>query len=88
VLFTLLVIIIMFTVKRIPLGMGKLYARTILIFLLVTGLNIEQLFAKYFWVFLTFVIASERLDWTSSNISDVTEYINSESGEETTDINC
>jgi hypothetical protein len=35
----------------------------VLTFLLVMGLNIKQLSAKYYWVFLGFVLAAERLGW-------------------------
>ena len=50
----------MLTVKRIPLGLEKLYARAVLTFLLIMGLNVGQLYQKHFWVFLAFVMASER----------------------------
>lgn len=61
VFFALFVILIILTVKRIPLGLEKLYARAILTFLLVMGLNVPQLYQKHFWVFLAFVMASERI---------------------------
>jgi hypothetical protein len=60
-LFSALVILLMLTVKRMPLTLEKLYARAVLTFLLVMGLNIKQLSAKYYWVFLAFVLAAERL---------------------------
>ncbi len=63
ILFTALVILLMLTVKRMPLTLEKLYARAVLTFLLVMGLNIKQLSAKYYWVFLAFVLAAERLSW-------------------------
>jgi hypothetical protein len=53
----------MLTVKRTPLTLEKLYARAVLTFLLVMGLNIKQLSAKYYWAFLGFVLAAERLGW-------------------------
>jgi len=61
ILFALFVILMMFTVKRIALGPEKLYARAILTYLLVMGLNVGQLYQKHFWVFLAFVMASERM---------------------------
>jgi hypothetical protein len=61
ILFAVFVALLMLTVKRMPLTMEKLYARAILTFLLVMGLNIKQLSAKYYWVFLAFVLAAERL---------------------------
>ena len=53
----------MATVKRTPLTLEKLYARAVLTFLLVMGLNIKQVSAKYYWAFLGFVLAAERLGW-------------------------
>ena len=82
-LFAFFVVMMMLTVKRIPLGMEKIYARTILIFLLVMGLSVGQLFKKHYWVFLAFVIASERLGWFNG---DVTECIHGETDEETASI--
>ena len=66
ILFAAFVILLMLTVKRTPLTVEKLYARAVLTFLLVMGLNIKQLSAKYYWVFLAFVLASERLGWWHS----------------------
>lgn len=63
ILFAAFVILLMLTVKRTPLTLEKLYARTVLTFLLVMGLNIKQVSAKYYWVFLAFVLAAERLGW-------------------------
>ena len=61
ILFTALVVLLMLTVRRTPLTVEKLYARAVLTFLLVMGLNIKQLSAKYYWVFLAFVLAAERI---------------------------
>lgn len=60
-LFVIFVVMLMFTVKHIPLGLEKLYARAVLTFLIVMGLSIGQLFHKYYWVFLAFVMAGERI---------------------------
>ncbi len=60
VLFSLFVILIMLTVKRTPLGLEKLYARAILTYLLIMGLNVGQLYQKHFWVFLAFILAAQR----------------------------
>jgi hypothetical protein len=61
ILFTWFVILVMLTVKRIPLGLEKLYARAILTYLLVMGLNVGQLYQKHYWIFLGFVLASEHV---------------------------
>lgn len=61
VLFALFIILIMLTVKRIPLGLEKLYVRALLTYLLVMGMNVGQLYQKHYWVFLAFIIASERM---------------------------
>jgi hypothetical protein len=63
VLFVAFVILLMRTVRRTPLTVEKLYARAVLTFLLVMGLNIKQVSAKYYWIFLGFVLAAERLGW-------------------------
>ena len=62
-LFGIFMVLIMLTVKRIPLGLEKLYARAILTYLLIMGLNVGQLYQKHYWVFLAFVLASERMSW-------------------------
>ena len=62
-LFGAFVVLIMLTVRRIPLGLEKLYARAILTYLLIMGLNVGQLYQKHYWVFLAFVLASERMSW-------------------------
>jgi hypothetical protein len=62
-LFAVFVVLLMLTVRRTPLTVEKLYARAVLTFLLVMGLNIKQVSAKYYWVFLAFVLAAERLGW-------------------------
>ena len=63
ILFTAFVVLLMLTVKRMPLTVEKLYARAVLTFLLVMGLNIKQVSAKYYWVFVAFVLAAERIGW-------------------------
>lgn len=61
ILFAAFIVMIMLTVRRMPLGLEKLYARAILTYLLIMGLNVGQLYQKHYWVFLAFVIASERM---------------------------
>lgn len=63
VLFAAFIVLIMLTVRRMSLGLEKLYARAILTYLLVMGLNVGQLYQKHYWVFLAFVMASERMAW-------------------------
>ncbi len=70
ILFTIFVILLMLTVKRTPLTLEKLYARAVLTYLLVMGLNIKQLSAKYYWAFLAFVLAAERLGWWHDESQD------------------
>jgi len=74
----------MFTVKRIPLGLEKLYSRTILIFLLVNGLSMAQLFKKYFWIFLATIMAMEGISRFSSAVAG---YTYGETSEEAAGIN-
>ena len=60
-LFTCFTCILLLTIRRIPLGLEKIYVRAVLIFLIMMGLTIGQMFHKYFWVFLAFVMAGERI---------------------------
>ncbi len=60
-LFALFVVLLMFTVKRTPLGLEKLYARAVLTYLLIMGFNVGQHYQKHYWVFLAFILASERM---------------------------
>ncbi|MHC4542987.1 MAG: O-antigen ligase family protein [Planctomycetota bacterium] len=60
-LFAVFMVMMMLTAKRIPLGVEKLYARTILIFLLVNGMSMGQILAKYFWVFMVLIITAEDI---------------------------
>ena len=77
ILFAVFVVLLMLTVKRTPLTLEKIYARAVLTFLLVMGLNIKQLSAKYYWVFLAYVLAAERLGWwraeTAAELADETD---------------
>jgi len=74
-LFILLIIMLMWTVKRTPLGWEKIYARAILTLLLVMGLNVGQLYQKHYWVFLVFVMASKRIaESLTSSTDELTLY--------------
>jgi O-antigen ligase len=61
ILFLLFVLLMLSTIKCTPLGVEKLFGRAILTFLLVMGLSMAQLYQKHFWIFLAFVMASERI---------------------------
>jgi hypothetical protein len=65
-LFALLILAMMGTVKRTRLGLEKLYSRAVLTFLIVMGLNIGQVFKKYYWISLALVLAAERIGWLVS----------------------
>lgn len=74
-LFLCFIFLIMLNVRRIPLGLEKLYARAVLTFLLVMGLNVGQLYQKHFWVFLAFVMASEPIgELLAEESEDFAEY--------------
>jgi hypothetical protein len=60
-LFTCFMGILLFTIRSVPLGLEKIYVRAVLIFLIMMGLTIGQMFHKYYWVFLAFVMAGERI---------------------------
>jgi O-antigen ligase len=61
ILFVAILLLAMLTVKRMPLGMEKLYARTVLTYLLVMGLNVVHMGKKYFWVFFVITIVTEQI---------------------------
>ena len=83
-LFASFIVAMMLTVNRIPLGLEKLYARAVLTFLLVMGLDIAQLYQKHYWIFMAIIMAAERTSWLKSS---KTEYLPNEIDEETADIN-
>ena len=85
VLFVVFTVLLMLTVKRTPLTAEKLYARAVLTFLLVMGLNIKQLSAKYYWVFLAYVLAAERLGWWRAESADELAYETDEAVADTDD---
>ncbi len=60
-LFALLILSMIGAVKRTPLGLEKFYSRAVLTFLMVMGLNIGQVFKKYYWISLALVLAAERI---------------------------
>ncbi|MFH1975762.1 MAG: O-antigen ligase family protein [Pseudomonadota bacterium] len=59
--FALFLLSLVLTVKRMPMGIEKLFGRAILTFLLITGLSIGQTYTKHFWVFLIIVIALAQI---------------------------
>lgn len=69
-LFICFMCILLLTIRRIPLGLEKIYVRAVLIFLIMMGLTIGQMFHKYFWVFLAFVMAGERIAKIYTPLSD------------------
>lgn len=60
-LFAIFIILLMLTVKRMPIGIEKLYARAVLTFLLVSGLSTAQVNHKHYWAFLVIVICMEKI---------------------------
>jgi hypothetical protein len=79
-LFACFMIMMIFTVKRIPFGFEKFYSRAIVTFLLVSGLSLGQLGQKHYWVFLTIAMACERMAWLKSQAP---EYVGDQIAEET-----
>jgi len=83
-LFICFMCILLLTIRRIPLGLEKIYVRAVFIFLVMMGLTIGQMFHKYYWVFLAFVMAGERIAKSYTPINDsesAGEYDNSSSTE-------
>ncbi|UCE99391.1 MAG: O-antigen ligase family protein [Planctomycetota bacterium] len=61
-LFALYIVMVTATVHRILLGPTKIFTRAVLIFLLVNGLSLLQMYDKFFWVFLVLVLVAQELD--------------------------
>jgi hypothetical protein len=72
-LFALYLIMIILTVKRMPLGFEKFYSRAIVTFLLVSGLSVGQLATKHYWIFMVIVITSERIARLKSQTHSIAE---------------
>jgi len=62
-LFMLFIFLLMLTVKRMPVGIEKLYARAVLTFLLISGLSMTQLNHKHYWAFLVIAICMEKISY-------------------------
>jgi hypothetical protein len=58
-LFAWLVVSLIRTIWRMPWNLEKLYARAVLTYLLVVGMNNANVYAKFYWVFLAVIIAAE-----------------------------
>jgi O-antigen ligase len=72
--------ILLLTIRRIPLGLEKIYVRAVLIFLIMMGLTIGQMFHKYFWVFLAFAMAGERIAKIYTPADDSKSFVEYEDG--------
>jgi len=70
-LFTIIMVMMLFTIKRIPQGLEKLYARAVLTFLIVIGLTMGQLTEKYLWLFWAVIMAAERIGRISRNTTQM-----------------
>lgn len=79
--FLLFLIAVVLAVRRIPLGIEKLYARAIVTFLVVAGLGLEQVKTKHYWIFMVVAITSERIAWLKNRSSE--QHIESLINEET-----
>ncbi len=77
--YTVFILTMIITVRRMPVTPEKLYARSVLIFLLISGLGITQLYQKHYWVFLTLVMVAERISYAFSYFeSETQEYYQEE----------
>ncbi|UCG57497.1 MAG: O-antigen ligase family protein [Phycisphaerales bacterium] len=79
ILFVVFVIMMVRTIRRMPTGLEKLYARAVLTYLLVVGMNNANVFAKFYWVFLVMAMVSERISHLYSTPQD---FYYAEGGEE------
>jgi hypothetical protein len=82
--FTAFIIVMIYTVRRIPFGPEKLYSRAILTYLLVSGLSLGQIGQKHYWIFMIIAMACERMAHLKNQAF---EYIESSNEEEASSIN-
>jgi len=75
-LFVLLLISVLQTVRHIPPSIEKVYARSIVIFLIIAGMDIFTCFDKYFWIFMMIAISAERMNsfYNRPPVSNTDEY--------------
>ena len=59
--FCCLLLSLAFSIRKMPRGFEKLYARAILTYLLVMGLSIGQNFTKHYWVFIVIILALHQV---------------------------
>jgi len=64
-LFLSFIIGMMLAVKRIPFGFEKMYAKAILVFLLLIGLKGMYVDEKFYWVFWVIALACEKFGGSS-----------------------
>lgn len=60
-LFVLFVILMLRTIRRMPLTPEKLYARAVITYLFVVGMNNVYVFKKFYWVFMAIAMACEKI---------------------------
>lgn len=60
-LLTLMILSVVFSVRRMPLGWEKIYTRSVLIFILIIGLSGGHTYKKFFWMFLVIILATESI---------------------------
>ncbi len=60
-LFVLMVIAVIRTVMRTPMGLEKLYTRAVLTYLLVVGMNNAYVYKKFYWVFFAMILAGYKI---------------------------
>ncbi len=56
-IFSFFFLFLFLTVKKMPLGIDKIYARAILTYLFIVGFNNVYIWRKFFWVFLAISMA-------------------------------
>ncbi|MCK4752011.1 MAG: hypothetical protein KAS75_01095 [Planctomycetes bacterium] len=73
-MWLMMMIFTMLLIRRVPLSPEKLYARSILFFLLMIGLKGMYIDMKFYWLFLAVIWSIERYSFLSPEQSEQFEY--------------
>jgi len=75
-LYVWLLISALRTIWHIPMSIEKIYARSVVIFLIIAGMDIFTFFDKSFWIFMIVAICAERMNsfYHRPPVSNIDEY--------------
>jgi len=75
-LYVLLLISVLWVIRRISPSIEKIYARSVVIFLIIAGMDLYNFFDKSFWLFMIVAICAERMNsfYHRPPVSNTDEY--------------